>query len=229
MQFQPPSLIGATNTTVNSSAFMDRFESARAAGPIMNYEYKSTKPKKQLKEIIKVLKPENKTFLKIPYKFKYNVKERCVVCGTHKVWEAGDNLRPPLPLHKVRKGYPMRGTYCEKHAAIHRQYEYLEQQILAEEHGLSFSAYVPSARKLNPLAAVTGPLTTLKQVDIQSLSGVGWTIRPPKAEFESSEEELFRLIVENNAINERVQTLLTEGAKVENLTEKEGDENVGNE
>ncbi len=216
MQFTPPSLIGANSTNVTNKAFMDKEDAARAAGPVMQYEYKNHKQKKQLKEIIKVLKPETKTFLKVPYKFKYNIKDRCVVCGTHKVWEAGDNLRPPLPLHKVRKGYPMRGTYCEKHAAIHRQYEMLEQQILAEEHGLSFSAYIPKAPSmpttLNPLAS--GPLTSLKATDIASLSSLGWTIKPPASNEESKEEELFRLTVESDAVNSRVKTLLTEGTKV---------------
>ena len=216
MQFTPPSLIGANSKNVTNKAFMDKEDAARAAGPVMQYEYKSHKPKKQLKEIMKVLKPETKTFLKVPYKFKYNIKDRCVVCGTHKVWEAGDNLRPPLPLHKVRKGYPMRGTYCEKHAAIHRQYEMLEQQILAEEHGLSFSAYIPKAPSmpttLNPLAS--GPLTSLKATDIASLSSLGWTIKPPASNEESKEEELFRLTVESDAVNSRVKTLLTEGTKV---------------
>ena len=110
-QFNPPSLIGATNATVNTNGvnpFMDRLTAARAAGPIMAYEFKSLKPKKQLKEIIKVLRPEKKTFLKIPYSFKYNYKDRCVICGTQKFWTADDARRPPLPLHKVRKGYPMR-------------------------------------------------------------------------------------------------------------------------
>ena len=216
MQFTPPSLIGANSTNVTNKAFMDKEDAARAAGPVMQYEYKNHKPKKQLKEIMKVLKPENKTFMKIPYRFKYNIKDRCVVCGTHKVWEAGDNLRPPLPLHKVRKGYPMRGTYCEKHAAIHRQYEMLEQQILAEEHCLSFSAYIPKAPSmpttLNPLAS--GPLTSLKATDIASLSSLGWTIKPPASNEESKEEELFRLTVESDAVNSRVKTLLTEGTKV---------------
>jgi len=222
MQFQPPSLIGAATTNIASSAFMDRFGQARAAGSIMQYEYKNIKPKKQLQEIIRVMWPEKKTFLKIPYKFKYNIKDRCVICGTHKIWEASDTLRPPLPLHKVRKGYPMRGTYCEKHAQLHRQYEMLEQQILAEEHGLSFSAYVPKVSSLNPLAVVTGPLTTLKQNDIMSLSSVGWTIKPPESEIESKEEELFRLVIEQDSINERVKMLLTEGTKV--TTELVGEE-----
>ena len=212
MNFNPPNLIGATTTNV-SNPFLDRFTQARAAGAVMIYEYKSVKPKKQLKEITKILMPEKKSFLKIPYKFKYNMKDRCVVCGTQKVWESADSMRPPLPLHKVRKGYPMRGTYCDKHASIHRQYEMLEQQILAEEHGLSYSAYIPKMPNLNPLAS--GPLTSLKQTDIQSLSALGWTVKPPTAGTESKEEELFRILIESNANNERVKTLLTEGVKIQ--------------
>jgi|TARA_R110002050_G_scaffold84291_2_gene179975 hypothetical protein len=215
MNFSPPNLIGAQSAHVGANPFLDRFSSARAAGTVIQYEYKNLKPKKQLKEIIKILMPEKKKLLKIPYRFKYNLKDRCVVCGSQKIWESGDSMRPPLPLHKVRKGYPMRGTYCNKHAAIHRQYEMLEQQILAEEHGLSFSAYIPSAKSLNPLSS--NPLTSLKQVDIQSLSSLGWTVRPPTMGIESKEEELFRLIIETNGINERVKTLLTEGVNVVNV------------
>lgn len=218
MNYNPPNLIGAQSAHVGTNPFLDRFSAARAAGSIIQYEYKNIKPKKQLKEITKVLMPEKKRFLKIPYRFKYNLKDRCVVCGSQKVWEAGDSMRPPLPLHKVRKGYPMRGTYCDKHAAIHRQYEMLEQQILAEEHGLSFSAYIPSAKSLNPVNLVTSsPLTTLKQADIQSLSAMGWVVKPPSNGMETKEEELFRLIIESNGINERVKTLLTEGANVVNV------------
>ena len=198
-----------------TNPFLNRLESARAAGAVMAYEYKNLKPRKQLKEIIGILKPEMKRFLKIPYRFKYNMKDRCVVCGTHKIWDGGDAMRPPLPLHKVRKGYPMRGTYCEKHAAVHRQYEMLEQQILAEEHGLSFSAYVPSVKTLNPLSS--SPLTTLKQGDIQSLSALGWVIRPPQMSTTSKEEELFRLLIESEAVSSRMKALLTEGVVVQDV------------
>tara|TARA_B110000240_G_C13314459_1_gene374234 strand:- start:420 stop:734 length:315 start_codon:yes stop_codon:yes gene_type:complete len=100
---------------------------------------------------------------------------------------------------------------------MHKQYEMLEQQMLAEEHGLSFSAYIPSVKTLNPLS--TGPLTSLKQMDMQSLSSLGWTIKPPTMGTESREEELFRLVIETNTINERVKTLLTEGVKVANVEE----------
>ena len=221
LNYQPPNLIGATTNVPANTAFMDRTSAARAAGSVMMYEYKNIKPKKQLKEIIKILKPESKTFLKIPYKFKYNMKDRCVVCGTQKIWESNDNLRPPLPLHKVRKGYPMRGTYCDKHASIHRQYEMLEQQILAEEHGLSYSAYIPKMPNLNPLAS--GPLTSLKQIDIQSLASLGWTIKPPNGE-ESKEEEFFRLLLDINSSNERMKVLLTEGVKVPSPNDVGSDE-----
>ena len=219
MNYQPPSLIGSTNAYVEANPFLPPKEMARAPSSIMKYEFKSNKPKKQLKEIVAILKPEKKTFLKIPYKFAFNVKDRCVVCGTQKRWNASDATRPPIPLHKVRKGYPMRGTYCDKHSHMHRQYEMLEQQMLAEEHGLTFSAYVPSMKSLNPIAS--GPLTTLKQQDIQNLSALGWTIKPPKMNTETREEELFRLIVENNAHNERVKKLLIEGTQIQENKEED--------
>ncbi len=211
MNYQPPSLIGATNATV-ANPFMPPLKFARAAGAVMTYEYKSEKPKKQVKELVKVLWPERKRFLKIPYGYKFNTRDRCVVCGTHKIWEASDPMRPTIPLHKVKKGYPMRGTYCEKHAALHKQYEMLEQQIIAEEHGLEFQSYIPMPKV--PKLLQSAPLTSLRQSDIESLSGVGWTIRPPKMMDESNEDELFRLTIESQAINTRVVELMTKGTQV---------------
>ena len=211
LQYQPNNLIGATNASVANS-FLPPLKYARAPGSIIKYEYRSTKPKKQLKELIKVLWPEKKTFLKFPFGYKFNAKDRCVVCGTHKVWDYSDPSRPTIPLHKVRKGYPMRGTYCEKHASIHKQYEMLEQQILAEEHGLSFSAYVPKPKM--PKILESSPLTSLRKSDIETLSAAGWTIRPPSMSVESSEDELFRLTMESHAINNRVLELMTNGTQV---------------
>jgi hypothetical protein len=106
----------------------------------------------------------------------------------------------------------MRGTYCDKHAALHKQYEMLEQQILAEEHGLSFSAYIPKPRV--PKILASAPLTSLRQSDIETLSAGGWTIRPPQMSVESSEDELFRLTMESHAINNRILGLMTKGTKV---------------
>ena len=204
MNYQPPSLIGATNAQVGN-AFLPPLKFARAPGSIMQYEYKSSKPRKQIKEMIKVLWPERKRLLKIPYSYKFNTKERCVVCGTHKIWDPSDPMRPTMPLHKVRKGYPMRGTYCDKHSGLHRQYEMLEQQIIADEHGLEFNSYIPKPKMPKMLQAA--PLTSLRQSDIENLSAAGWTIRPPQMTVETPEDELFRLTMESHAINNRVFNL----------------------
>ena len=221
MSFQPPSLIGATNTTVSNTAFMDRLDSARAAGALMQYEYKNIKPKKQLKEIIKVLKPESKRFLKIPYKFKYNIKDRCVVCGMHHLWESGDFMRPPIPLTDVTKGRPMRGTYCPKHAGTHKQLEMLQQQILAEEHGLEFRAFIPRM----PKVMRRGPLTSLTQEDLISLSSTGWLIKPPTVgDNKTATSEAINIVSEINILTDRLNHLMTkQGVKAVN-TEVEKEE-----
>tara|TARA_R100001510_G_scaffold57410_1_gene65370 strand:+ start:63 stop:734 length:672 start_codon:yes stop_codon:yes gene_type:complete len=221
MQFNPQSFIDARTTTVEQNAFLPLDKLARAPGTVMKYNFKAVKPKKQIKEIIKILLPEKKKLLFFKFGHQFNIKDRCVVCGTHKVWEVSDPYRPGIPLHKVRKGYPMKGTYCEKHASMYKQYEMLEQKILADEHGLSFSAYVPSPKKL----ISSGPLTTLRMEDIQSLSAVGWTVKPPKTEVTSKEEELFMLLIEQKSTTERIQTLLKTGTKIiEQEEEEEGDE-----
>lgn len=211
MHYQPPSLIGASNATV-ANAFLPPIKYARAAGSIMQYEYKSDKPRKQLKEMIKILWPERKRFLKLPYGYKFNAKERCVVCGTHKLWEPSDPMRPTIPLHKVKKGYPMRGTYCDKHSGLHRQYEMLEQQMIADEHGLEFSSYIPTPKM--PKMLQSGPLSSLRQTDIECLSANGWTVKPPQMQLETAEDELFRLTIESLSINKRVAEIMTKGAKV---------------
>jgi len=211
LQYQPPSLIGATTATT-SNPFLPPLKFARAAGGVMQYEYKSVKPKKQLKEMIRVLWPEKKRFLKIPFGYKFNTKERCVICGTHKKWEASDPMRPTIPLHKVKKGYPMRGTYCDKHSGLHRQYEMLEQQIIADEHGLEFNSYIPKPKV--PQMLQRASLTNLRQDDIENLSALGWTIRPPEMSDENAEDELFRLTMESHSINNRVITLMQGGAKI---------------
>tara|TARA_R100000900_G_scaffold115803_1_gene90648 strand:+ start:2031 stop:2726 length:696 start_codon:yes stop_codon:yes gene_type:complete len=223
IQYQPPSLIGASNASVNN-AFLPPIKYARAPGSVMKHEYKSSKPKKQVKEMMSILWPEKKTFLKMPYAFKFNTRDRCVVCGTHKVWEASDPMRPPIPLHKVRKGYPMRGTYCDKHAALHKQYEMLENQILAEEHGLSFSAYIPKPKV--PSILTSAPLTSLRQSDIEALSASGWTVRPPQMTVESPEDELFRLTMESHAINNRVLKLMTDGTNVVQQQQQQTIQNI---
>ena len=65
-----------------------------------------------------------------------------------------------------------------------------------------------------PKMLQAAPLTSLRQSDIESLSGVGWTIRPPAMQNENPEDELFRLTMEQNGINKRVIELMTNGAKI---------------
>ena len=106
----------------------------------------------------------------------------------------------------------MRGTLCDKHSGLYRQYEMLEQQIIAEEHGLEFNQYIPKPKM--PKMLQSAPLTSLRQSDIESLSTIGWMIRPPKMLNETKEDELFRLTIESQSINKRVIELMTTGAQI---------------
>lgn len=206
--FQQPNLI-ANNPSIASS-FLPPLMSARAAGPVSEYSFVQIKPKKMLKEITKVLNAEKKKFLFIKYGWKFNLKDRCVVCGVHHIWESGDYMRPPIPLTHVTKGRPMRGTYCPKHATHHRQLEMLQQQILADEHGLDFKAFIP--RPKMPQVLSKGPLTTLSKADVISLAAIGWTLSPPKAEGEEKPiDELNRLSLEIRLASERMGEIMKKG------------------
>ena len=201
--YQQPNLI--SNQT--ALAFLPKLQQFRAAGQIEEYKYDSIKPKKKLKEISKVLMPEKKKILFVKYGYKFNLKDRCVVCGMHHIWEAGDFLRPPIPLDRVEKGRPLRGTYCPKHASIHKQMEMLQQQILAEQHGLDFKAFIP--RPKMPQMSKKGPLTSLSQSDIASLSAIGYIITSPDMrETETPIDEVKRLTNEIQNANARIQELL---------------------
>ena len=190
--------------------FLPKLQQFRAGGNITEYRYDAIKPKKQLKEIKKVLLPEKKSFLKVKYGHKFNFKDICVVCGTHHVWESGDFLRPPIPLDKVTKGRPMKGTYCPKHAGIHKQMEMLQQQILADEHGLDFKAFIPKMK--TPQIMKKGPLTTLRKEDVVSLTSTGWVIKPPTmTDNETTMAEIVRLVTEIGLSTERLNHLLGKG------------------
>lgn len=222
MAYQQPNLIGTNvSVTPNSSnpsqiqafslnKFLPKLQQFRAGGNITEYKYDAIKPKKQLKEIKKILLPEKKSFLKVKYANKFNFKDICVVCGTHHVWESGDFLRPPIPLDKVTKGRPMRGTYCPKHAGIHKQMEMLQQQILADEHGLDFKAFIPKMK--TPQIMKRGPLTTLSKEDVVSLTSTGWVIKPPTmTDNETTMAEIVRLVTEIGLSTERLNHLLGKG------------------
>ena len=184
-----PNIIGQNNM-INPRRVSNK---ARQAGPIINYEFKAFTLKKQMKELLKVLSPEKKRFI-FKYGYKFDIRDRCVVCGVHHIWEAGDNLRPPIPLTSVTKGRPLRGTYCPKHASMHKQLEMLEQQVIAEKHGLEFKKYIPKPKV--PQIMNRGPMVTLSQGDIISLTSKGWEITPPQAETTTAEEKLITLLIE---------------------------------
>tara|TARA_R100000322_G_scaffold1627_1_gene1692 strand:+ start:267 stop:887 length:621 start_codon:yes stop_codon:yes gene_type:complete len=185
-----PNIIGNNNTMINP---LKVSSNARSAGPIINYEFKTFTLKKQMKELLTVLKPEKKKFI-FKYGHKFDIRDRCVVCGAHHVWEAGDNLRPPIPLTGVTKGRPLRGTYCPRHASMHKQLEMIEQQVIAEKHGLEFKKYIPKPKV--PQLMNRGPLVTLSQGDIISLTSKGWEIIPPQAETTTAEQKLVELLIE---------------------------------
>ena len=178
---------------------------ARNPGPVMEYKYRNAKPKKQLKEIRKILLPEKKKFLFIKYGFKFNMRHRCVVCGSLHEWDMSDPMRPPLPLSHVNKGRPLQGNYCPKHAAYFKQMEMLDQKILAEENGLEFRNFIPKPKM--PIMN-TGPLTNLKQSDIASLVSVGWLIEPPRGTKENAYEQYTRLMLEVQGRLAQIQQII---------------------
>ena len=102
----------------------------------------------------------------------------------------------------------MRGNYCPKHAGMWRQMEMLEQQILAEENGLEFSAYIP--RPKVPQIMNRGPVTSLTDKDIISLTSKGWEITPPMADTTTAEEKLVILLIEMKGKIAQIDELIGE-------------------
>jgi hypothetical protein len=204
--YNQPNIIGQ-NTPNPAFGNFNRtpLQQARASGAITEYKFVAIKPKKQLAELTAVLKSEPKKFLGIKYGKKFNLKDRCVVCGFHHIWQQGDYMRPPIPLDKVTKGRPLMGTYCPKHASMYMQLEMLQQQILADKHGLDFAAFKPRMPKI----LKSGPLTTLNKNDVASLTSAGWFIKPPAlADNKTATEEVIRLVTEVNIMTDRINHLL---------------------
>jgi len=191
---------------------LNPIQQARATGVVAEYKPMAIKPKKQKQELIKILLPEPKKFLFIKFGKKFNMKERCVVCGFHHIWEAGDYLRPPIPLEKVVKGRPLFGTYCPKHASIFNQLEVLDQQMLAEKHGLEYKGFKPRV----PNILKSGPITSLSKTDIASLTSVGYFIKPPTMrDNRSATNEAIEIVGEINILTDRLNYLMIqEGVKV---------------
>tara|TARA_R110002110_G_scaffold93851_4_gene243824 strand:+ start:59 stop:316 length:258 start_codon:yes stop_codon:yes gene_type:complete len=70
----------------------------------------------------------------------------------------------------------------------------VEQQVVAEKHGLEFKKYIPKPKV--PQLMNRGPMVTLSQGDIISLTSKGWEITPPKADTTTAEEKLITLLIE---------------------------------
>jgi len=202
--------------------YLKPIHQARASGVVTEYKFLAIKPKKQLKELVYVLSPEKKKFLGIKYGKKFNLKDRCVVCGMHHVWEQGDYMRPPIPLDGVVKGRPLAGTYCPKHSAMFMQLEMLQQQILADKHGLEFKRFVPKMPKM----LKSGPITHLSKEDIVSLSASGYLIKPPTlGDNRSPTNEAIEIVGEINILTDRLNYLMiNEGVRATTVETKKGEE-----
>ena len=196
------------------TVLMTPLKAARASGIVTEYKFIAHKPKKQLNELIKVLKPEPKKLLFLKYGKKFNLKDRCVVCGFHHIWEAGDYMRPPIPLDGVVKGRPLAGTYCPKHASLFTQLEMLQQTILADKHGLAFAAFKPRMPKI----LKSGPVSHLSKEDIISLTASGYLIKPPTlGDNRSATNEAIEIVGEINILTDRLNYLMIkEGVKPQN-------------
>jgi len=177
----------------------------RSGGPVGEFYFSQTKPKKQLKELRWCLLPEKKKLLFIKYGFKFNLRDTCIVCGSMHRWDISDPMRPPLPLSEVTKGRPLKGTFCPKHAGYHKQFEMLEQKILAEENGIEFRAFIPKARMPSLRRA---PVQTLSPIEMSTLIGAGWAISPPQGTTENAMEQYTRLMVEIQGKLNQIQKII---------------------
>jgi len=206
----------------NANLYLSPLKQARASGVVNEYKFIAIKPKKQLKELIYVLSPEKKKILFLKYGKKFNLKDRCVVCGFHHIWEAGDYLRPSIPLDGVVKGRPLAGTYCPKHSSMLMQLEMLQQQILADKHGLEFKRFVPKMPKM----LKSGPITHLSKEDVAALTASGYLIKPPTlGDNRSPTNEAIEIVGEINILTDRLNYLMIkEGVRAISVETKKGEE-----
>ncbi len=140
----------------------------------------------------------------------------CIIYGRQ-----GDYLRPPIPLDKVTKGRPLMGTYCPKHAAMYMQMEMLQQQILADKHGLDFKAFKPKMPKI----LRGGPINNLTKDDIISLTGNGYLIKPPTlGDNRSATNEAIEIVGEINILTDRLNYLMiNKEVKVDDIKKTNGE------
>jgi len=97
------------------------------------------------------------------------------------------------------------GTYCPKHSSMYMQLEMLQQQILADKHGLEFKRFIPKV----PKVMKSGPITELTKKDVMALTSVGWFIKPPAlADNKTATQEVMQLITEINLMTDRLTHLM---------------------
>ena len=91
--------------------------------------------------------------------------------------------------------------------------EMLQQQILAEQHGLEFKAFIPKIPRLTKAS----PIKTLTKEDVASLVSAGWLIKPPTlADNKSATNEAIEIVGEINILTDRLNHLMVkQGVKVE--------------
>ena len=97
------------------------------------------------------------------------------------------------------------GTYCPKHASMYMQLEMLQQQILADKHGLDFKAFKPKMPKI----LKSGPVSNLTKDDIVALTANGYLIKPPTlGDNRSATNEAVEIIGEINILTDRLNYLM---------------------
>ena len=149
--------------------------------------------------------PEKRKFLFLKFGYKYNIRNRCLVCGSFHEWDASDPLRAGIILSEVTKGRPLQGTYCPRHANMYKQFEMLQDEVLADKHGLEFKRYIPKPRI--PLMS-QGPMTNLNQAQVSSLIAAGWLIQPPQGTKEIPKEQYVRLMSEIQGKLKQIENLV---------------------
>tara|TARA_R100001369_G_C3194578_1_gene144464 strand:- start:167 stop:496 length:330 start_codon:yes stop_codon:yes gene_type:complete len=94
------------------------------------------------------------------------------------------------------------------------QLEMLQQQILADKHGLEFKRFVPRIPKM----LKAGPITHLSKGDIATLSASGYLIKPPTlGDNRSATNEVIEIVGEINILTDRLNYLMiNEGVKATN-------------
>jgi hypothetical protein len=102
------------------------------------------------------------------------------------------------------------------------QLEMLQQQILADKHGLEFKRFVPKMPKM----LKSGPITHLSKEDVAALTASGYLIKPPTlGDNRSPTNEAIEIVGEINILTDRLNYLMIkEGVRAIPVETKKGEE-----